>query len=495
MIQDQSPPKESLVRDRRDSRPASRPFLLAALPAALVAVGLTACAVGPDYQRPAAPEGSQAAQFKENQGWKPATPGEIDARQPWWERYRDPLLNELVAQAREANASLQQAAAQYQQAKALVQAAGAPGLPTLGLSASASRQRTDSGAVFEGNVHNVALQAGWEPDLWGHVNGSVEAAQAGAAASAADLAAAQLSVQALVVNAYLQLRVDDALLALYARTVQGYEKSLLLTQSQYRAGVATSADVALAQATLEGARAQATDLGLLRKQLEHAIAVLLGRLPSAFSLPPAPEALAAVPRLPSLPALLPAELLERRPDIAAAERRVAQANANIGVARSAWFPKLTLSASGGNSGLGLGNWLASPYQVWALGAQLAASLYDGGLRQAQDQQALAAFNAAAAGYRQVVLNGFQEVEDNLAALDELAREQGQLSAAAAAARKSEQVLTSQYRAGSAPYLSVITAQALTLGNERAALQAQGRLLAASVNLIKATGGGWTSHQE
>ncbi|MBV8619355.1 MAG: efflux transporter outer membrane subunit [Curvibacter sp.] len=484
---------------RSTETPARTPSLRGCRPALalLAAAALTACSVGPDYVRPAAPAGALSTSFKEAGDWKRAVPSQIDARSPWWQRFGDPALDELVAQANQANQSLAQAAAQYRQASALIQAAEAAGMPTLGLSSTSVHERSNTNGIYEGYAHNTSLQAAWEPDLWGRVSRSVEAAQAGAQASAADLAGARLSVQATVVNSYLQLRVDDALLALYARTVQGYDKALQLTRSQQRAGVASLSDVSLAEATLRSAQAAATDLQLARQQLEHAIAVLVGRTPSEFSVAAWPEDRAeqGLPVPPAVPGLLPSELLERRPDIAGAERRVAVANANIGIAESAWYPQLGLTASAGSSGVGLGNWFAAPYRIWAVGAQVAATLYDGGLRQSQDVQAQAAFEAAAANYRQVVLAGFQEVEDNLAAQRELAREREQLEAAAAAARRAEQVLMSQYRAGTATYLAVITAQSLTLGNQRAALQVRARQLGATVTLIKATGGGWTSQQD
>jgi NodT family efflux transporter outer membrane factor (OMF) lipoprotein len=469
----------------------AQPWCLGAV-AVVAAVSLTACAVGPDYQRPKALDATQTDAFKEGVAWKVAAPGQIDPRQPWWSRYGDPLLDRLVAQANEANQTLAQAAAQYRQASALIAGAAAAGRPTLGVSSTTSRVRSNSPGFYEGYTHSALIQAAWEPDLWGKVSRSVEAAQAAAAASAADLAAARLLVQASLVNSYLQLRVADAQLELYARTVKGYEKALRLVQSQRQAGVATSSDVALAEATLQSAQAQATDITLTRKQLEHAIAVLQGQTPAVFSIEPKPQALQAVPRVPAIPEVLPSTLLERRPDIAGAERRVAAANANIGVAAAAWYPRLPLTAQTGSTGAGVGNWMAPQYKVWALGLQLAATLYDGGARDAASAQAKAAFEAAAAAYRQTVLAGFQEVEDNLAALSVLDQERQQLAGAAASARQAERLVLSQYRAGTTPYLSVITAQALTLTNERAALQVQARQLAASVTLIKATGGGWTS---
>ena len=451
---------------------------------------LGGCASGPDYVPPKVPAAAQGTSFKEGQDWRPASPGQAASDQAWWTWFADSQLDSLVQQATAANASLAQMAAQYRQAQARVPAAQAAGRPTVGLSAGVGNEQSTNNGLYIGGVHNWSLQATWEPDLWGHVDRSVEAAKSAAQASAADLAAARLLLQAALVSDYLQLRVADAQLDLYAHTVQAYEKAWELTKSQLRAGVATQSDVSLAEATLQSARAQATDIDIGRRQTEHAIAVLVGKMPSEFSIARYDATLP--PQVPEIPAILPSQLLERRPDIAAAERRMAQANANIGVAQTALYPNLGLSASGGSSGPSLGNWFATPYWVWAVGAQVAAVLYDGGLNAAQQSQALAAFDAAAASYRQTVLSGFQEVEDNLAALHDLTRERAQLEAGLAAARRAEQVLLSQYRAGTAPYLALLNAQATTLSSGRAVLQVQGRQLAASVALIMATGGGWTT---
>lgn len=457
--------------------------------ACAVAALLSACAAGPAYQRPAPPSGALPAAFKEGGPWQPASPALAEADGRWWARFGEAPLDDLVAAALQANQSLKQAEAQWRQAQALVPAAQAAGRPVLGLSAAESRSRSDSNGPLLRDSHAWAAQASWEPDLWGRVRRATEAAGASAQASAADVAAVRLALQAAVVGDVLQLRLDDRQLALYARTIDGDRKVLQVVRSQFRAGVATAADVALAEATLQTAEAQAIDLGLARRQLEHALAVLLGRAPADFTLPPWPET-APLPTPPRVPAGVPSGLLQRRPDIAAAERRVAAANANLGVAQSAWYPALTLSASGGNSGPGLGPWWATPYRVWALGAGLAATLFDGGARDAQNAQARAAFDAAAAGYRQTVLAAFQDVEDNLAALDQLARERAALEAATRSARTAERVALSQYRAGTGSYLALHTAQAQALADERAGLQVQARELAASVGLIKALGGGW-----
>jgi len=457
-----------------------------------LAASLTACAVGPDYRRPALPEGAAAPAFKEGGNWKAATPGEVDAAQPWWTGFGDKRLDALVEVAGRANQDIRIAEAQYREAQALVQNARSGWYPTLGVDASISRarSRTSTGPTTLGNAHAWSLQASWEPDLWGRVRRAVEGASDSAQASEADLAAARLAVQAELANDYIQLRVADAQQKLFERTLEAFRKSLQITQSQFRAGIVTRGDVELANTTLQAAQAQAIDTDLTRRQLEHAIAVLLGKTPSTFSLPPDELALT----LPQVPVGLPSELLERRPDIAGAERRVASANAGIGVAQAAYYPTLSLTAGGGFSGAGLGSWLAAPDKVWALGAALAGTLLDGGLRSAQVAQARAVFDASAAQYRKTVLGGFQEVEDNLAALDLLAQERDAQDQAAASARTAERVALSQYRAGTTTYLSVVTAQALALTNERTALQLQGRQFAAGVALVKAVGGGWNASQ-
>lgn len=297
-----------------------------------------------------------------------------------------------------------------------------------------------------------------------------------------------------MVNDYIQLRIDDRQKALYARTLEGYRQSLRLTQAQYRAGTVMRSDVALAESTLASAEAQAIDIDLTRRQLEHALAVLLGKTPAEFSLPPLAADAPLALNLPVTPPGLPSQLLERRPDIAGAERRAAAANAQIGVATAAYYPDFTLSASGGFAGTGLTAWARTPDKVWSLGFALAQTIFDAGARSAKVDQARAAFDAAAASYRQTVLAGFQDVEDNLAALHQLADEQQAQDRAVSASNDSVRVLLSQYRAGTTNYTAVITAQALALTAERTALQLQGRRYAASVALVKALGGGWDAAQ-
>jgi NodT family efflux transporter outer membrane factor (OMF) lipoprotein len=450
---------------------------------------LAGCAVGPDYVRP---QIDTPSAYKEIGPWKTATPQQIDANHSWWEIYDDGTLNALILEADRANQNIHQAEAQYRQARATADAARAGFWPTLGVGAGVGRARTNTNGVNIGNNYSSAVDASWEPDIWGSVRRSVESGEAGSQASAADLAAARLSIQTTLAQDYLQLRVTDQLKELYARTIAAYVRSLQLTQSQYAAGVALRSDVAQAETQLKTAEAQAIDLDAQRGQLEHAIAILLGKAPASFSLTPVASAstLSLASHLPAVPPGLPSDLLERRPDIAAAERRAALANANIGVAKAAYFPSLMLSASGGFNASSLAQWFDTPSRVWSLGAALAATIFDGGLRRAHTAQAIAAYDSAVAQYKQTVLSGFQDVEDNLTTLHVLDQEGAVQDQAVAAAQLSERLALSQYRAGTTTYLSVVSAQAIALSNERAAVQIRGRQLIASVGLIKAIGGGW-----
>ncbi|WP_082621783.1 efflux transporter outer membrane subunit [Bordetella sp. N] len=472
-------------------QPVYRPLRLAAALAATLAfvLALSGCAAGPDYVRPTLPVPSA---YAEPGPWKQAAPGHIDPDGRWWLAYGDPVMDGLVAQANDANQNIALAAAQYRQASAAADAARSAFWPTAGISAGVGRGRNISNGVNKlSNSHSIGLDASWEPDLWGAVRRSVEAGEATAQASAAQLAAARLSIQAAVAQDYLQVRVLEREQVLYARTLEAYERALKLTRSQHDAGVALRSDVALAEAQLNTAKAESIDLEQQRRQLLHAIAILTGRAPADFTLPDNPDWHPAVPQI---PVGLPSELLERRPDIATAERQAAAANANIGVARAAYFPSLVLSASGGFEGGGFGPWFNTPGRIWSLGAALAETLFDGGLRAARDAQAVAAYDATVAQYKQTVLGGFQEVEDNLSTLRILADESVAQDQAVRASRLAEQLALTQYRAGTVTYLNVVTAQYLTLSNERSAVQLLGRQLLASVALIKATGGGWTSAQ-
>jgi len=470
-----------------DSFGASAAVAVRGLACAVLAALLTACAAGPDYVRPVL---DLPAAYKESGPWKTAEPQPADSRQPWWESYRDPTLSALMQDAERANQNIRQAEAQYRQARAIADAARAGLWPSVGFDAGIQRARTTSTGPKLTNIDSLGLSASWEPDLWGSVRRSIESGEAGAQASADDLAAAHLSIQAALAQDYLQLRITDQQRDLFASTTAAFARALQLTQAQHAAGVALLSDVALAESQLTSAQAQAVDLDAQRAQLEHAIAILTGRAPASFDLPPATAAHPFDVQLPASPTGLPSQLLERRPDIAAAERRTALANANIGVARAAYFPTLLLGAGGGFSAAGLGSLLDTPSRVWSLGATLAQTLFDGGLRRAQDAQAVAAYDAAVAEYKQTVLGGFQQVEDNLATLRILDREADLQAQAVKAAQLAERLALSQYRAGTASYLSVVTAQTLSLTNQRTAVQLRGRQLAASVSLITATGGGW-----
>src|SRR5512143_1592750 len=457
-------------------------FLLVAAAPALLA----GCMVGPDYVRPTAPD---APAFKEAAGWKVGEPRDLAPKGPWWEAFADPELDALIRQVEVSNQTVAVAAARVREAQAATRAARAPLFPTLDANASAVRrsQAGQGGGTSVSNNYNAALELGWELDLWGRIRRGVEASAATAQASAADLAAATLSAQALLAQDYLLLRVQDAEIALLQSTAAAYETSLTLTRNQYAAGVVARGDVAQAEAQLASTKAQLLDAGVQRARLEHAIAVLVGKPPAQLSI--APRALAPV--FPEIPLALPSELLERRPDIAAAEPRTAAANAQIGVAQAAFFPSLSLSAIGGVQTSVLGDLLTLPARYWALGPALVSqAIFDAGLRQAQKEQAIAVWDETVATYRGTVLAGFQEVEDNLAALSILEREAVFQDEAVKAARESVTIATNQYKAGTANYLAVVVLQAAALNSERAALSILGRRLTSSVGLIKALGGGW-----
>ena len=462
------------------------------LVAATTIVLLAACTVGPNYVKPAA---DTPAKFKELDGWKSAQPRDQELRGKWWEAYNDPLLNSLEEQVSISNQNLIQATAQYRQARALVQSARAGYWPTASAGASVTRSQSPSGFVSANQSLNargpstsysLSLDASWELDLWGRVRRTVESNEASAQASAADLDALRLSTQAELAQNYFQLRALDAQKQLFDGTIVAYRRSLTLTQNQYTAGIVAKVDVIQAQTQLKTTQAQALDIGVQRAQLEHAIALLLGKPASEYSLAPAP--LATMP--PVMPTGMPSALLERRPDIAAAERRMAAANAQIGVAEAAYYPSLTLSASGGYRSSSFADWLTVPSRFWSVGPALAQTLFDGGLRRAQTAQAIAAYDANVAGYRQTVLTGFREVEDNLVALRILEEEAAIQDEAVQNARQSVALTNNQYKAGIVSYLNVVTVQATALANERTAVDILNRRLAASVLLVKALGGGW-----
>jgi len=464
---------------------AFRPTLAASAVAAL----LCACAAGPDYTRPAL---DIPAAWKEGGAWKTAEPQPAGSAEPWWQAYHDATLDALMADAERANQSIRQSEAQYRQARALADEARAGLFPTLGANAGAERARTNSSGVKLGDSYTLGLSASWEPDLWGSVRRAIESGDASAQASAFDLAGARLSIQTTLAQDYLQLRIVDLERALYADTTASYARSLKLAQAQHAAGVALSSDVAQAQSQLATAQAAQVDLDATRAQLEHAIAVLTGRAPAQFALAPLPAQQTFALDLPATPVQLPSALLEHRPDIAAAERRVALANANIGVAKAAYFPSLALSASGGGSAATLAGLFDTPGRVWALGAALAGTLFDGGLRSARTAAAVAAYDLAVAQYKSTVLAGFQQVEDEIALLRVLDQEAVLRDQAVQASRRAEQLVLAQYRGGTVSYTSVITAQQAALSARLGAVTLRGRQLLASVTLIGATGGGWSA---
>jgi NodT family efflux transporter outer membrane factor (OMF) lipoprotein len=454
----------------------------------LSAAQLAGCAVGPEYVRP---EVDAPAAFKEIQGWKIAQPRDHEIRGKWWEAFNDPLLNALEEQVNVSNQNLAQAEARFRQARALLQEARAAYFPKVSGSVSTTRgaQGAAGAPPSTGSVtstHALSFDATWEADVWGRIRRTVEANQANAQASAADLEATRLSIQAQLAQSYFQLRAADTQRQLLERTVADYQRSLQLTQNQYAAGVVARENVVLAETQLKTTQAQTIDLGVLRAQLEHAIALLIGEPPSNFALHPALLAAA----IPPVPVGVPSALLERRPDIAAAERRVAAANAEIGVATAAYFPDLIVSATAGFRSGSLAKWLTVPSRFWSVGPDIAQTLFDAGARRARTDQAIAAYDAEAATYRQAVLTGFQEVEDNLAALRILEQEAQVQNDALQLARLSVALTINQYKAGIVSYLNVVTVQTTALGNERTAVDIQNRRLAACILLIKALGGGW-----
>jgi NodT family efflux transporter outer membrane factor (OMF) lipoprotein len=469
---------------------------------AALSASLAACAVGPDYSRPAFDFGSTYKEDATPQaGWRPAQPRSADPSQ-WWTIYNDSVLDGLMTRLNTSNQTIAQAEATYRQAQATLQNARAAYFPTVGASAgltrsgggrSGSRSSLDSidgGSSSSGsntsNDYSLSGSVSWEPDLWGKVRRTVEAGRAGAEASAGDLAAARLSAQSTLAQNYFELRITDEQKRLLDATVQAYDKSLTLTKNRYAAGVAGRADVVVAQTQLDNARAQEIDLAWQRGQFEHAIAALIGVPPSQFALP----LVAFEVNVPEVPAGLPSQLLERRPDVSAAERRAAQANAQIGVAESAWFPDLTLSASGGFQSSQLAQWLTAPARFWSLGPALAATIFDGGARTAQVNAARAAYDAQAAAYRQSALDALREVEDYLIKLKVMNQEQSVRMAALKSARESVTLALNQYKQGLIDYLSVATLQTTALSTESTAITLVGDRLTTSVLLMAALGGGW-----
>jgi NodT family efflux transporter outer membrane factor (OMF) lipoprotein len=446
----------------------------------------------PSVQTPAAFKEMTPAQSSETDGWKTAQPDDDKLRGQWWKMFNEPELNAFESQVNVSNQTVAVALDNFLAARAVVKQARSQYFPTVTASPSVteSRQQINSSSSSPTSStfteYSLPFDASWEPDLWGRIRNTVKANSLEAQATLADLENVRLTIQAEVAVDYFQLRVLDAQKQLLAATVTAFQESLKLTQDQSDTGMASDQDVAQAETQLNTTLAQATDLGIQRAQLEHAIATLLGQPASTFAI--APRLLTAGPI--AIPFGVPSQLLERRPDIAAAERRVAEANAQIGVARAAYFPTITLGAAAGYQGTPIQNLFSAPGLVWSVGATLAQTLFDGGLRKAVTEQSRAIYQGTVANYRQTVLTAFQEVEDNLSTLRILSQERQQQDAAVASSQRYLRLADVRYQSGMDIYLNVIVAQTALLNNQRTALNLQMEQLTASVQLIKALGGGW-----
>jgi NodT family efflux transporter outer membrane factor (OMF) lipoprotein len=461
----------------------------------------SACAVGPDYHRPPV---ETAAQFKEASDWKPSEPNDVLSRGPWWTIFNDEVLNQLEVQINISNQNVKAAEASFEQAQALVSQARAGFWPTIAASFSAQRGEqgipaaTNSGVGLPSTplsrprtTYQAGVSGNWQLDIWGQIRRTVESNKASAEASSAALAAARLSAQAALATDYFELRAQDQLQKLLDDTVDAETQSLKIAENRYRFGVAARADVVSAQTQLLSSQAQQVNAKIQRALLEHAIAVLIGKQPADFSLDPS----AMRTDVPTVPAGVPSTLLERRPDVAEAERKMAAANAQIGVATAAYFPSLTLSGSDQYSSGSMSRLIQNSNRVWAVGPALAETLFDGGVRRAQVRQARAAYEVTVDTYRQTVLVGFQQVEDDIVTLRVLQQEAVIEEQTVTAAREAEALTLNQYKAGTVPYSSVITAQTTRLSAEQTALTVLSSRLQASVGLIEALGGGWEASMD
>jgi len=457
---------------------------------AIAVFPLTGCTVGPKYQRPAA---EVPPAYKEVGDWKPAQPNDQNLGGNWWELFQDSQLNALEAQVNVSNQNLKAAEAQYTQARALLRYQRADYFPTITGGASATRNRISNhrpaSVVSNGITYNdyqIPFELSYQIDLWGRVRRTVESYREQAQASAADLAAVNLSMHAQLALDYFQARVLDAEEQLLNSTVTQYEHALELIESRFAGGIASDVEVQQAETQLETTRAQAIDVGVARAQYEHAVAVLIGKPPASFRLAPLP--LTAPP--PPIPVGLPSDLLERRPDIAAAERLMASANAQIGVAKAAYYPLLNLAAAGGFESGSITTLISGPSILWSAGPSTVLTLFDVGRRRAASDQAVAAYDQAVANYRQTVLTGFQQVEDNVAALRILEHEAQVQDKAVTAAQKYLELAVTRYKGGVTSYLEVTTAQSAALSDEVAAVNILGRRMVDAVTLVQALGGGW-----
>ena len=463
----------------------------------LTGVLLSACAVGPDYQRP---ELAVPQQFNAVDGWTQANPSDALERGAWWELYADPQLNALVAKLNSNNQSVAQAEAQFRQAQALVRNARAAFLPSADLSVGKTRSSQGTGSSNSSltssssgirDTLNAQVGVSWEADVWGKLRRGLEANEASAEASYADLAAMRLSQQSELVQNYLQLRVIDQQKRLLEATVEAYERSLKMSENQYRAGISGKDAVAQAQTQLRNTQASLIDLIWQRAQFENAIAVLTGQPPSGFKLTEIND----IPKLPAIPVSVPSQLLERRPDIASAERSIIAANANIGVAKAAYYPDFSLSLSGGYSSSQYQDWISAPNRFWSVGPKISLPLFDGGQRSAEVDRNEAVYDQTVAKYRQTVLDGFREVENYRIQLKVLGDETVVQEQALESARESLRLTTNQYKAGLIAYLDVVNVQTTALSTERSVLNLLQSRLIASVQLIAALGGGWDGKLE
>lgn len=454
-----------------------------ALPLALAAALLGGCTVGPDYVRP---DTDVPTAYKEDSLWKTAKPADEYPRGQWWRVFHDPELDRLMELHNRRNLTIAQSEAQYRQAQAMLRQAESALFPTLSMDANRSRGVLSNNSMKVSNENQLVGTLSWEVDLWGGIRRNIEAGEASEQASKAQLEAVKLSSQAQLATAYLELIVTDRQIIRLEESEKLLAESLKLTINQYNAGLVSDASVAQAESQLKSAQASTIDSKLARAQLEHAIAVSIGQPPATFSLPAAK----ADPYLPQIPAGVPSLLLQRRPDIAAAERRVAEANALIGVAKSAFFPSLTLSATGGWNGPSFGDLFTVPNRIWSIGPAIALTIFDAGLRSAQTDEAIAAYDETVAAYRQQVLTAFQEVEDYLAAQAMLGDESDMQSAAVAAAIRSETITRNQYRAGVVSYLDLLVAENNRISAENTLWDIRKRQFTSSVGLIAAIGGQW-----
>lgn len=463
----------------------------------LLLVALWACSVGPKYAEPEVPappayREQPPDQFKEAQGWKTAQPSDAFAKGEWWRIFGDPQLDQLESQVDVSNQTIKAAEARFRQSRALIQAARSRLFPTIGTSPAVTGNQLSSNRAVPTPAQDaytdltLPVDASYELDVWGRVRRSITAARVEAQATAADLETLRLSLHAELALDYFELRSLDAQKRLLDDTLVSYQRAVELTQNRYNEGLASGAEPAQARTQLETTRAQYIEMGVERANFEHAIAVLTGKSPAELSLPEQP--LSATP--PVIPVGVPSELIERRPDIAAAERRVAAANEQIGIARAAFFPTLMLTAAGGFEGGSLVNWLTWPSRFWAIGPSAVQTAFDAGRRRALAASATENYDALVAGYRQTTLDAFRQVEDNLSALRTLEEEAGAQHAAVEQARRSLELAMNRYKGGLVTYLEVVSAQTIALQNERTAVDLLRRRMLSSVLLIKALGGGW-----